>query len=67
MIKKYFPLLFLVFFFADIFAETVDIDVPDVIFSYKNGSVVPRIKGFELDGTGEETILPFKKMVCKNR
>ena len=63
MIKKYFPLLFLVFFFADIFAETVDIDVPDVIFSYKNGSVVPRIKGFELDGTGEETILPFKKMV----
>ncbi|MBO4711680.1 hypothetical protein J5681_07180 [bacterium] len=63
MIKKYFTLLFIVFFFADIFAETVDIDIPDVIFSYKNGSVVPRIKGFELDGTAEETILPFKKMV----
>ena len=63
MIKKSFPLLILVLFFADIFADSIDIDVPDVVFSIQNGATVPNIKGFDLDGTGEETVLPFKKMV----
>ena len=63
MIKKSLPLLILALFFANIFAETIEIDVPEALFHSQNGFVVPRIEGFDLDGTGEDTILPFKKMI----
>ena len=63
MIKKFSPLLIPVLFFADIFADSIDIDVPDAVFNVKDGFSVPEIEGFELDGTGEEAILPFRKMV----
>lgn len=63
MIKKSLPLLILALFFADIFADTVEIDVPEATFDVKNGFAVPQIEGFDLDGTGEETVLPFKKMI----
>ena len=63
MIKKIFLFLITALFFTNIFAEAVDIDIPDVIFSVKNGFTIPNIEGFDLDGTGEETLLPFKKMV----
>ncbi len=60
--KKLF--FFLVAIFSvNIFADTVDIDIPEAVFAERNGSVVPKIEGFELDGTGEEVVLPFKKMV----
>ena len=49
--------------FTNIFADTVEIDVPEAIFRVKNGFTVPEIEGFDLDGTGEEVVLPFKKMV----
>ena len=63
MIKKFSLLLITVLFFAGIFADSIDIDVPEVVFSIQNGFSVPKIEGFWLDGTGEETVLPFKKMV----
>ena len=50
-------------FFVNVYAENVDIDIPDAEFVEQNGFVLPKIKGFDLDGTGEEIILPFKKMV----
>ena len=63
MIKKSFLFLVSILFSATVFADTIEIDVPDVVFSVRDGFIVPDIKGFDLDGTGEETILPFKKMV----
>ena len=63
MIKKVFLFLITALFFTDIFADSVDIDIPDAVFSVKNGFVIPRIEGFDLDGTGENTLLPVKKMV----
>lgn len=60
---KNFLLLFALFVFAGINAETIDIEVPDVRFIEDDGYVTPEIEGFELDGTGEELVLPFKKMV----
>lgn len=63
MIKKSFLFLVSMLLFAHIFAETVEIDIPEAVFRTQNGFVVPQIEGFDLDGTGEETILPFKKMV----
>lgn len=63
MIKKSFLFLVSILLFAHIFAETVEIDIPEAVFRTQNGFVVPQIEGFDLDGTGEETILPFKKMV----
>ena len=66
MTKKYLTILALVLFFTTVFADQVEIDVPEATFDVKNGFTVPNIEGFELDGTGEETILPFKKMVFGN-
>ena len=66
MTKKHLMILALVLFFTTVFADTVEIDVPEATFDVKNGFTVPNIEGFELDGTGEETILPFKKMVFGN-
>ena len=63
MIKRSFLFSALMLFFANIFAETIEIDIPEALFRSQNGFVVPQIEGFDLDGTGEETILPFKKMV----
>ncbi len=63
MIKKSFLFLVSALFFTTVSAYTVEIDVPEVTFNVKNGFTVPNIEGFELDGTGEETVLPFKKMV----
>ena len=63
MIKKSFLLLVSIFFLAHIFADSADIDVPDAVFSVHDGFTVPNIEGFDLDGTGEETVLPFKRMV----
>ena len=63
MIKRDFTLLVLILLFANIFADTVEIDVPEVTFKVKDGFTVPDIEGFDLDGTGEKTVLPFKKMV----
>ncbi len=63
MIKKSFLFLVLILFFAHISADSIDIDVPDVVFCVQNGFSVPKIEGFWLDGTGEETVLPVKKMV----
>ena len=50
-------------FFANAAAETMDFDIPQAEFTEKNGFVVPEISGYDLDGTGEEVMLPFKKMV----
>lgn len=61
MIKKI-MLLSAIFFFSLVKAETIDIDIPDVTFTESDGYVIPVIDGFELDGTGEEIVLPFKKM-----
>ena len=66
MTKKHLTILALVLFFTTVFADKVEIDVPEATFGVKNGFTVPNIEGFELDGTGEETILPFKKMVFGN-
>ena len=63
MMKKSLPLFILALFFTNIFAETVDIDIPEAVFSVQNGFSVPNIEGFDLDGTGEETVLPFKRMI----
>ena len=63
MIKKYFLFLAAVLFFINIYAESVDIDIPDAEFVEQKGFVIPKISGYDLDGTGEEVILPFKKMV----
>ena len=56
--------VFLVFtlFFVCVYAETVDIDIPEVSLSVQNGFVIPKIEGFELDGIGEEVVLPFKRI-----
>ena len=63
MIRKFSFTLIFILFFADIFADSIDIDVPETVFSVQNGFTIPNIAGYDLDGTGEETILPFKKMV----
>ena len=63
MIKKSVLFLVSILFLVPVFADTVEIDVPDVTLKVRNGFTVPEIEGFELDGTGEETVLPFKKMV----
>lgn len=62
MVKKIL-MLFILFVFAGISAETIDIEIPDVRLVESGGYVIPEIEGFELDGTGEELVLPFKKMV----
>ena len=62
MIKKSFLFLVSMLFFTHIFADSIDIDIPDAAFSVQNGFSLPEIAGYDLDGTGEELILPFKKM-----
>lgn len=62
MFKK-FLLFFSVFVFSFIGAETIDIEIPDVMFTESGGYVVPKIEGFELDGSAEELVLPVKKMI----
>lgn len=62
MFKK-FLLLSALLVFSVVSAETIDIDIPDVRLTESGGFVVPQIEGFELDGTGEELVLPYKKMI----
>lgn len=62
MFKKFFALAALTLLFSCVFAETIDLDIPAADFSEKNGFVTPEIEGYELDGAGEEVVLPFKKM-----
>ena len=50
-------------FAANLAAATADFDIPQAEFVEHNGFVVPKIEGYELDGTGEETVLPFKRMI----
>ncbi|MBO4699921.1 hypothetical protein J5690_10010 [bacterium] len=61
--KRLFLVLVFSLFFANAAAETMDFDIPQAEFTEKNGFVVPEISGYDLDGTGEEVMLPFKKMV----
>ena len=61
--KKLFLLPFFSLFFVNAAAETIDLDIPQAEFIEKNGFVVPEIAEYDLDGTGEEAVLPFKKMV----
>ena len=62
MFKK-FSLFSVIFIFSILNAETIDIDIPDVRLTESGGFVVPEIEGFELNGTAEELVLPYKKMV----
>ncbi|MBQ3368512.1 hypothetical protein IJG44_06355 [bacterium] len=61
MIKKVFLFLITALFFTDIFADSVDIDIPDAVFSVKNGFVIPRIEGFILTERGKTRFFLSKK------
>ena len=61
-VMKKFLFLFTLCVFITLNAETIDIEIPDVRFTESGGFVVPTVEGFELDGTAEDLVLPFKKM-----
>ena len=61
--KRLFLVLVFSLFFANLAAETIELDIPQAEFAEKNGFLVPEISGYDLDGAGGEVILPFKKMV----
>ncbi|HPS28761.1 MAG TPA: C25 family cysteine peptidase, partial [bacterium] len=59
MRKFFLAVLFLLC--QSVFADYVDIEIPE-INPVENGSeIIPAIDGYELDGTGEKIILPYKK------
>jgi len=63
MMRKSFLFLVIALFFINVYAESVVIDIPDAEFVEQQGFVVPKIPGYDLDGTDEELVLPFKKMI----
>lgn len=62
MIKKYLIFFASFLFFTQISADILEIDIPEALFTVRDGSTLPKIEGFDLDGAGGETVLPFKKM-----
>lgn len=54
-------------FCQSVFADYIDIDIP-AIDPVENGSeIIPAIDGYELDGTEEKIILPYKKFSFSSR
>ena len=61
---KKFSILF-VFVFVFTFnanAASVDESIPEIKFIESDSGVIPFVEGYELDGTGEKVVLPYKKM-----
>lgn len=66
---KKFSILF-VFVFVFTFnanAASVDESIPEIKFIESDSGVIPFVEGYELDGTGEKVILPYKKMTFSSR
>jgi len=53
--------LLLITFYA--YGQTVDISVPELKVLEKGNYSIPQIEGYELDGTGEKIILPYKDLI----
>lgn len=48
-------------------AAYLDIEVPGLTLSETGGFVTPVIEGYELDGTGENYVLPYRKLYFSGR
>ncbi len=64
--KKFVVTAFLVSFFT-LSGLPVEIVIPDVEFIESDEGVIPAIEGYELDGTGEKVILPYKRVVFSGK
>lgn len=50
-----------------LYAQTVEISVPEMKVSQINGVSVPEIEGYEIDGTGEKVLLPYKDLIFSGK
>ncbi|MGI6394806.1 MAG: C25 family cysteine peptidase [bacterium] len=64
--KKMF-FLFLTFSFLSLAGLSVEIEIPEIELIENDDGVIPAIVGYELDGTGEKVILPYKKLTFFNK
>ena len=58
-------MLLMITFYA--YGHTVDIIVPELKILEKGDFSVPEIEGYELDGTGEKIILPYKDLIFNGK
>jgi len=49
------------------YGQTVDISVPELKVLEKGNYSIPRIEGYELDGTGEKVLLPYKDLIFNGK
>ena len=64
---KKFLFLTLLMFSPVLYSQTVDITVPELKVLEQDGFTVPDIEGYELDGTGEKVLLPYKDLVFNGK
>jgi hypothetical protein len=64
---KKFSILFIFVFVFTLNAASVDESIPEIKFIESDSGVIPFVEGYELDGTGEKVILPYKKMIFSSR
>ena len=57
--------LLLITFYTN--GQTVDISVPELKVLEKGDFSVPQIEGYELDGTGEKVLLPYKDLIFSGK
>ncbi|HPY14867.1 MAG TPA: C25 family cysteine peptidase [bacterium] len=64
--KKLLVTAFFISFFT-LSGLPVEIVIPDIEFIEGDEGVIPAIEGYELDGTGEKVILPYKRVVFSGK
>lgn len=64
--KKVILLILLMISFS-LYSETVEITVPDLKIMQSEGLSIPQIEGYEIDGTGEKVLLPYKDLVFSGK
>lgn len=50
-----------------VFADYVDIDIPEISPVDSGSEIIPAVEGYELDGTEEKMILPYKKFTFSGK
>lgn len=49
------------------YGQTVDVSVPELKVLEKGNFSIPHIEGYELDGTGEKVLLPYKDLIFSGK
>ncbi|MBR6244683.1 hypothetical protein IKR20_03825 [bacterium] len=67
MKSYFFAFIFVLFSFLCLNAAYLDIEVPELKLSGSVDHVTPSIEGYELDGTGENFVLPYRRLYFSSK